>query len=158
MTEHEHMAMAWLDEAHTQGASNIDAQYRDIIKAMLAAAAPSPGPWQATPTDPSEGGEFYWITACPASNQEREIATVSGPQNARNAANARLIAAAPNLLAALKEARDHVWACWDDGHAEHAGEIKADLDKVDAAIAEAEGTGMRRTPRSERLTRTEHHP
>lgn len=61
------------------------------------------GPWAATHTDPAEGYDCWWITACPASNQEKEIATVSGgfPHD-KHEANARLIAAAPELLEALE--------------------------------------------------------
>ena len=47
---------------------------------------------QATPR---KGYECFWITACPEINQEREIATVCGPQNERNI-NAALIAALRN--------------------------------------------------------------
>ena len=54
----------------------------------------TPGPWVATPSDPAEGVECIWITACPAPNQEKEIAAVYGPQNEKNKATAALIAAA----------------------------------------------------------------
>lgn len=54
------------------------------------------GPWSSTPSDPSQGYECFWITACPEINQEREIATVCGPQNERNTSNAALIAALRN--------------------------------------------------------------
>ena len=54
------------------------------------------GPWSSTPSDPSQGYECLWITACPGINQEREIATVCGPQNERNTSNAALIAALRN--------------------------------------------------------------
>lgn len=64
----------------------------------------TPGPWSATPSDLSEGYECYWITAVPFPNGERELATVSGPQNRNNEANANLIAAAPDLLAELENA------------------------------------------------------
>ena len=63
----------------------------------------TPGPWVATPSDPAEGVECIWITACPAPNQEKEIAAVYGPQNEKNKATAALIAAAPEMRDAIKE-------------------------------------------------------
>lgn len=61
------------------------------------------GPWSSTPSDPSQGYECFWLTACPEINQERQIATVCGPQNERNTSNAAFIAAlrnaAPELIA-----------------------------------------------------------
>jgi len=62
------------------------------------------GPWIATRSDPAEGSDVWWITACPAANQETELATVAGGyQHERHEANARLIAAAPDLLAMCEE-------------------------------------------------------
>ena len=62
----------------------------------------TPGPWSATHTDPAEGYDCWWITACPEPNQEKEVATVSGgyPYE-RHEANARLIAAAPYMFDVL---------------------------------------------------------
>lgn len=71
---------------------------------MKMEAKHTPGPWKATPSDPAEGVECIWITACPEPNQEKEIAAVYGPQNERNKATAALIAVAPVLLEALKAA------------------------------------------------------
>ena len=66
-------------------------------------SGPTPGPWTATHTDPAEGYDCWWITACPASNQEKEVATVSGGfPHEKHEANARLIAASPCLLEALE--------------------------------------------------------
>lgn len=67
----------------------------------------TPGPWKVTPSDPSWGVSIYWVTALP--NMEKEVATVAGPQNRTSEANATLIAAAPDLLAALKA---YVEACY----------------------------------------------
>jgi len=61
----------------------------------------TPGPWKVTPSVPEVGYECFWLTACPAPNQEREVATVNGPQNERNMANAELICAAVNAAPAL---------------------------------------------------------
>ena len=68
------------------------------------------GPWSSTPSDPSQGYECFWITACPEINQEREIATVCGPQNERNTSNAALIAALRNSARELiADARRYRW-------------------------------------------------
>ena len=66
----------------------------------------TPGPWQAIGTDPAEGGDWFWIMAQPNPAMRgftKEIGTVSGSQaDPMQAANARLIAAAPDLLEALE--------------------------------------------------------
>jgi hypothetical protein len=62
----------------------------------------TPGPWKAVPTNPADGGEWYWIVGnCDGHNTEKEVGTVSGPQSGTQKANAMLIAAAPRLRAAL---------------------------------------------------------
>lgn len=71
----------------------------------------TPGPWKYTPSSPSEGFECFWITATPSPNQEKEVATVSGPQTERNEANSRLVAAAPDLLAMCEEVLATVLTC-----------------------------------------------
>lgn len=67
----------------------------------------TPGPWQAIGTDPAEGGDWFWIKAQPHSalrGFSKEIGVVNGGQNdPEQQANARLIAAAPDLLKALTE-------------------------------------------------------
>ena len=69
----------------------------------------TPGPWESVASDPSEGFECYWIRAAkPYGGPFRgsrvvEIGAVNGPQNSEQSANARLIAAAPDLLAALED-------------------------------------------------------
>lgn len=69
----------------------------------------TPGPWKSTPSTPQDGFECYWITAIPNPNMEKEVATVAGPQNMTNEANANLIAAGPDLLVALEA---YVEACY----------------------------------------------
>lgn len=69
-------------------------------------AKATPGPWQNTPSIPPEGYECFWLTACPAPNQDREVATVSGPQNERNTANAELIAFVRTHLTDLLDAAE----------------------------------------------------
>jgi len=101
----------------------------------------TPGPWKSTPSTPQDGFECYWITAIPNPNMEKEVATVAGPQNMTNEANANLIASAPDLLAFIKkpypiEAYDKWREAGDAASAEaldmHEGERRA-------LIAKAEG-------------------
>lgn len=64
----------------------------------------TPGPWESIASDPSEGFECYWVRAAkPYGGPFRgsrivEIGAVNGPQNSEQSANARLIAAAPDML------------------------------------------------------------
>jgi hypothetical protein len=64
----------------------------------------TPGPWTATHSDPAQGADVWWITATPASNQETDIATVSGGKwpIGKSEANAMLISSAPELYRAVK--------------------------------------------------------
>ncbi len=67
--------------------------------------AHTPGPLVAMASIPQEGFEAYWIKAQPNRAMRgftKEIGSVNGPQIAENAANARLIAAAPELLFVLE--------------------------------------------------------
>lgn len=60
----------------------------------------TPGPWVFEASTPSDGFECYWVTP---ELLGTPLCDVRGPQNPENEANARLIAAAPDLLAALKD-------------------------------------------------------
>ena len=62
----------------------------------------TPGRWQVIGSHESEGFDCYWIKAQPSPALRgftKEVATVTGPQGGEAEANARLIAAAPELLA-----------------------------------------------------------
>lgn len=95
----------------------------------------TPGPWKVNLSTPADGFECYWITACPVSNQERELATVTGPHNANNGANAHLIAAAPDLLAALKQ----MVADYGDVPEPYDSDGQAVISAARAAVAKADG-------------------
>ena len=74
----------------------------------------TPAPWQAVRSDPAEGADVWWIVGNTAShNQEKDIGSVQGGLSPTHEADARLIAAAPDLLAALIAAErlfEHTWA------------------------------------------------
>lgn len=95
----------------------------------------TPGPWQAKHVAP-----YCWVLYGP---EQRRIASTdpsfddgseAAPEECE--ANARLVAAAPDLLAAL-EASEKVL----EEMAFRGWPVGADLDRVRAAIAEARGDG-----------------
>ena len=69
----------------------------------------TPGPWQAIASDPLDGFECYWLRAAVAfgpptrGSRVLEIGAINGPQSGTQAANAALIAAAPDLYEALQD-------------------------------------------------------
>lgn len=103
----------------------------------------TPGPWTATESNPADGYHVFWICAPEAlgpHNGEKDICSIPGA----DPANARLIAAAPDLYAALK-ALSKFWAYGlakpDDAPLTGADEARAaELGVMAAAaIAKAEG-------------------
>jgi hypothetical protein len=89
-------------------------------------ATHTPGPWE----DLSDG---HWASVRTTHHAGHAIdCNHSGKNAAEDCANARLIAAAPDLLAALKAARD-----WDTLAAD--GISDPVLSQITAAIAKAEG-------------------
>ncbi len=101
----------------------------------------TPGPWEvvrtpngypcqitATAGDPRKPGGICDVT---------RWASISVPSSAEGEANARLIAAAPDMLAALKDCRAYL-AGFMNVKAHGNGPIVA-LAAADAAIAKAEG-------------------
>lgn len=64
------------------------------------------GPWKATRSSPAEGYDCWWITANHRQNYEKDLATVAGGAST-SAANAKLIAAAPDMYAALERLEAH---------------------------------------------------
>lgn len=97
------------------------------------------GPWMAASHPSSVSG--LAVVARPSG---RSIASVTffhlgeGFENhdAESKANSLLIAAAPELLAALEEARGYVANVWEAGGDEFT---RRNLDKIDTAIAKARG-------------------
>jgi hypothetical protein len=104
----------------------------------------TPGPWKATESDPAEGAHVFWITApqgCGPNNGEVDITTMHG----NKPANARLIAAAPELLEALRYAEKGLALANTQAleqlkeRNEYESIFQAPLDAARAAIAKAEG-------------------
>ncbi len=89
----------------------------------------TPGPWYAEERDPSE----WYVTT---GQDGRDIAILETISNGK--ANARLIAAAPELLEALKVARE--WIGSDAPAYQNGAWVLKDAQKqVEKAIAKAEG-------------------
>lgn len=85
----------------------------------------TPGPWIAIRSIPVEGYDGWYLKAQPNHTMRgftQEIGWVNGGDE--NTANARLIAAAPEMLEALKHARDQI---------QHPDQM------IDEAITKAEG-------------------
>lgn len=91
----------------------------------------TPGPWQAW--EPLRNSRHRPITQAP---NGQTIAYVQYSQSMPVDANARLIASAPELLAALKEARRCL--AYHVGKDQFSADIAA-VEQAEAAIAKAEG-------------------
>ncbi len=104
----------------------------------------TPGPWITTPTFShvfrNEGEHDGVICAMP--RNDSPIQWVCDPASLENSANARLIAAAPDLLEALKEVIQSVenWACACEINGEGKNNAAAVyVRNARQAIAKAEG-------------------
>lgn len=99
----------------------------------------TPGPWKASFGDLIRvfATELPGVTVCGVHKIGRQVGEYTPEAEVQCKANARLIAAAPDMLAALKLAEEHLPFIADDNpEASHA------LVQVRAAVAKAEG----RTP------------
>ena len=86
----------------------------------------TPGPWRAIrPTRPSDGNHWQVLAASPhVRGAAQTVCRVSGPWNAKNyAANARLIAASPDLLRELTDLSAFVASFGD--HLDHTAFVRA---------------------------------
>lgn len=96
----------------------------------------TPGPWVVGDTYAVGGGltihqPGHWVSLA-------EVRRV-GPPTQLDLANARLIAAAPELLAALKRQQANIRRWLDTGVPADAQESKSISEQIDAAIKVAEG-------------------
>jgi len=77
----------------------------------------TPGPWKAAMSFQNNGPDYYTVYDGPTSFNRTTIATVT------TAHNARLIAAAPDLLEAAKRVHDDLVDCGMDSHAKILWEV-----------------------------------
>ena len=115
----------------------------------------TPGPWEAVPATEHHGwyvvGDFgNTIADCYTMSKPNELSTLNGGPSApvpfmheMDGPNARLIAAAPDLLEALLTKRDYVADAasgsltYSDSGEGFIAMAKEDLARIDAAIARA---------------------
>lgn len=101
----------------------------------------TPGPWKAAVgDDPEDPGFNIWVVGC--ANKDtgvHGICSMDGPAD-WNRANARLIAAAPELYEALRALRDSFLFAEDDGQIGVSSEVDGDLfNAACRALAKARG-------------------
>jgi len=103
----------------------------------MADAKHTPGPWSFGPAVPGAKQCFYISGNHAAHNREVDIGTVQGGYYSCEA-NARLIAAAPDLLEALERVLLDIEFMWEDGT---LPDRREDIiyQAARAAIAKAEG-------------------
>lgn len=94
----------------------------------------TPGPWMMATRPSSIVG---WPVVAPYA-MGRSVCNVTAGHD-ESAANARLIAAAPDLLAALKDARETIIQHVNSRGSEAEGSSADWVAEIDAAIARAEG-------------------
>ena len=98
---------------------------------------PTPGPWEAKPTGPWDGWDGWSVEDATGA----VVCDAHGSQlNGRREANARLIAAAPELLDALQAAKLELWRLLDSkGIEPKAIREWPEIKQSEAAIAKATG-------------------
>jgi hypothetical protein len=104
----------------------------------------TPGPWRAvyTPKKLIDDGSGEWCVVPPEDDPDdcRVAAIAYGPADERRAANARLIAAAPELLAACEKLIAAHEAYMDDDSQAYPHAVLEILgDELDTAVAKAKG-------------------
>lgn len=93
----------------------------------------TPGPWRVH-VDEHRGGPFIMAVPAPGLNEYSVARTYDIPYKGAREANARLIAAAPELLAAARA----VWERYEQA-AEKRWAFDPGLEQLGIAIAKAEG-------------------
>lgn len=97
----------------------------------------TPGPWKFGLGCPSAGFILYGSDGFVIARREVEETT---DRNEEMVANARLIAAAPELYGALEELRDKVWRIIDlHRDSEARAEANMALERARSALAQARG-------------------
>jgi len=106
---------------------------KSAVGEAVPSAAFTPGPWAVRLSHPNEGFDCFWIDAV-RGGRPTTVATADGYQHQpERQANARLIAAAPELY---EVCREFIGKLGRDGYYPTAG--KPLTDKMRAAIAKAE--------------------
>ena len=106
----------------------------------MSQAKHTPGPWEFEPSTPEDGVRCVFIFGAKCKDGYRpEIGAVYGPQDAKAFADARLIAAAPDLLDALGTLLNRLEGIGGE-HVTGMEGVDADLMKANAAIAKATGS------------------
>ena len=118
--------------------------YRDGYRAMLQAAPPgatqmsnakhTPGPWSSSMWTDDVAGAVGWSIVCGDAGHRVPTNTFETDDEEEAEANARLIAAAPELLEALQ-----AYDAWADKTPPHDQELKVLRERIRAAIAKATG-------------------
>jgi hypothetical protein len=105
------------------------------------------GPWRFIIDDTGGPWSGWPLSICPVGDDDRTVVRTGGQwpyewdahtSQAEAVANARLIAAAPELLEALKRARDDVISLLNGRGCEAEGAEEDWVGHIDAAIARAE--------------------
>ena len=112
----------------------------------------TPGPWHFHMARNDGAVRTFWVNAeyeIPAGKRQHAVCELydvfhQGEHQADAEANARLIAAAPELLRSCREAlaSSELWMDWDNVGGEHEGEAEACasvVQRLKAAIAKATG-------------------
>lgn len=94
----------------------------------------TPGPWGYT-----YDGSSTWSIGPSDDPQVNSVATIFDRRDARARANAQVIAAAPDLLAALKRAREALKATEDITGTWDLYQHSPEMQAINAALAKAEG-------------------
>ncbi len=114
-----------------------------VIASESRAAPHTPGPWAVNWAGVSHGGKMVYdevYVYAPASSSIAIAADIADPlTNEPSEANARLIAAAPDLLGLLKKARDFAESVHDGEYGYSDCTRDELIQTIDAAIARATG-------------------
>jgi hypothetical protein len=104
--------------------------------ASTGSTAHTPGPWTVATIDDS-----FAVATSPASVNEKMhcVCVTAGNRCSLTLANARLIAAAPELLAALKRQQANIRRWLETGVPANAEESRSISEQIDAAIKVADG-------------------
>jgi len=99
--------------------------------------APTPGPWRVSSLDGRTVGPVRALFADGTAVQQLQAVAIVKERTGESDANANLIAAAPELLKALKQLRHVIYEVLKLDPVDH--EYRSICEQADAAIAKAEG-------------------